>query len=144
MANTNTNIWMNNVHFKMVHDGTSATGKKFANVSFDCDASANGLASVSVNAGQVFTATDRQGQPKPDYRNILLGKAGTTRQVSVKQADGTYTRLEMTVEQIKAAFEAGRKAYRDAHKTATVPAVETAAATTEKKPARAKKSAKNG
>lgn len=147
MTNTNTNtavaaqentaavqnVWMNNVHKAMVHENSTAAGKKFMNISFDCAASATGLASISVNPGQVRTATDKTGVEKPDWKNVLLGKPGTTRQVSIKKADGTYERITMSVEQIKTCFEEGRKAYREAHKTV---AADAAAATTEQKPAR--------
>ena len=148
------NIWLNNVHKDMVHENTSAAGKKFANISFDCPSSASGLASVSVNIGQVFTATAKDGTPKESYRNILLGKPGTVRKVSIKMADGTYSRVDMSVDQIKASFEDGRKAYRAAH-PAAAPAVATAeteaaapaaaaavAGTTTKKSSRRKATAK--
>lgn len=149
------NVWLNNVHKAMVHDNTSAAGKAFKNISFDCPSSATGLASVSVNPGQVYQATDKSGAPKADWVNVLLGKPGTTRKVSIKKADGTYERVEMSVEQIKASFEAGRKAYRDAHKGQGQPAVATesenaapaqaaaAAATEEAKPARKRSSKKS-
>lgn len=119
------NIWLNNVHKAMVHENTNGQGKKFLNISFDCAASATGLASVSVNPGQVFQATDKSGAPKADWVNVLLGKPGTTRKVSIKKADGNYERVEMAVEQVKAYFEDGRKAYREAHKGQPAVATET-------------------
>lgn len=110
------NIWLNGVHTKMVHESVNKEGKPFYNVSFSCKASANGLGSVSVNAGQIRTATKRgTGEEQPDYKNVMLGKPGTKRQVSVQKDDGSFDRIEMTVDEILAAFKEGRAEYRKAH-----------------------------
>lgn len=110
MAN---NKFMNNVNNAMIHEATGAKGT-FKNVSFGCDKSANGLATVSVNDGQVMQATRKDGSAIDGYSSVLLGKEDAKRNVSVQLEDGTYTTIEMTVGEICACYEGARAAYRKA------------------------------
>ena len=107
------NLFLNNVNEKMLHSQQGAKGE-FYNVSFGCDKSASGLATVSVNKGQVLTATRKDGSTIDGYKSVLLGKPETKRLVSVQQADGTYASVEMTNAEIEAAYAAARAAYRAA------------------------------
>ena len=111
MADTVKNIWLNYVAIAMTHKVT-ANGKDFTNVSFDCTESANGIATVSVNNEQIKASTNKDGAEVAGYVNVLLGAPGSKRKVSVLQADGSYGKVEMTVEQIQEYFTAGREAFR--------------------------------
>ena len=104
----NKNIWLNYVSKAMIHDSADKT---FKNVSFDYPESESGLASVSVRLGQVRPTTDRNGVVQDAYNNVLLGAAGTKRKISIKKG-GDYVQVEVTVEDILNAFNAGREAYR--------------------------------
>lgn len=123
------NVWLNFVSESMVHEAQGPKGP-FKNVSFDCEDSANGIATVSVNMGQVRQSTKKDGTVAAGYVNVLLGAEGSKRQVSVKKADGSYDRVEMTVEAIANSFASGREAYRAAQ-AAAAPAVEPEVETTE-------------
>ena len=115
-ATTIQNVWLNGVNKAMIHEATNKEGKTFLNVSFSYENSANGLASVSVNEGQVRVATKRQtGEEMPNYRNVMLGKPGSKRTISVKNAQGDYDRIEVTVEEILESFKAGRAKWRAEH-----------------------------
>lgn len=121
------NAWMNHVSNRMVHSAT-ANGKTFYNVSFPYAESITGFASVSVSEGQVRQSTKRDGTVSETTKNILLGAPEKIRQVSictVPAANGEkaqYAKVEMTNAQIVEAYEASRKAYKEAQKAATAEA----------------------
>lgn len=124
---TNNNIFLNWISQKLVHQAkaTKADGtvQTFWNISFPYDQSASGFASVSVSNGQVMTARKKDGTTNDNFKNVLLGAPAKVRQVSIKNTDGSYSKVELTNAQILDIYEASRKAYNDAH-----PAANTAAA----------------
>ena len=121
--NTNTEsktVFLNWVSEKMIHVNQTAEGRKFASISFPCDKSATGYASVGVNMGQLLAATKKDKTVVKGYKNVLLGKPDATRQVSIctKAAKGktkaVYEKIDMTNQAIADAVAADRAAYRQA------------------------------
>lgn len=122
-------IFMNYVSRNLVHAQTT-TDKKgdkrtFYNVSVPVADSANGYGSFSVNAGQVFASTKRDGTEISGLCSILLGAPEKTRKVSIacrktKRSKITYTDVEMTNQAILDAWIASRKNYREAQKAVAV------------------------
>lgn len=117
------NIWLNFVSEKMVREQNGPKGP-FYNVSFDCKKSASGIATVSVNKGQVRPSTKKDGSEAAGYVNVLLGAPGSQRQVSVKKEDGSFDRISMTVDEIAESFNAGRSEYRAEQAAKEAPAIE--------------------
>lgn len=129
MANTvKNNAWLNYVHASLIHEGTrtldDGSTKTFYNVSFPCDKSKSGYASVSVSAGQVLDAKNKAGVAKDGYKSILLGKPETVREVSIvtkkatKKNPAEYGKLALTNAEIADAFNSARAAYSKSVKTA--------------------------
>ena len=121
MTNTeNKNVFLNWVSEKMIHVNQTAEGRQFASISFPCDKSATGYASVGVNMGQLLAATKKDKTVVKGYKNVLLGKPDATRQVSIctKAAKGktkaVYEKIDMTNQAIADAVAADRAAYRQA------------------------------
>ena len=121
--NTNTEsktVFLNWVSEKMIHINQTAEGRQFASISFPCDKSATGYASVGVNMGQLLAATKKDKTVVKGYKNVLLGKPDATRQVSIctKAAKGktkaVYEKIDMTNQAIADAIAADRAAYRQA------------------------------
>ncbi len=121
--NTNTEsktVFLNWVSEKMIHVNQTAEGRQFASISFPCDKSATGYASVGVNMGQLLAATKKDKTVVKGYKNVLLGKPDATRQVSIctKAAKGktkaVYEKIDMTNQAIADAVAADRAAYRQA------------------------------
>lgn len=121
--NTNTEsktVFLNWVSEKMIHINQTAEGRQFASISFPCDKSATGYASVGVNMGQLLAATKKDKTVVKGYKNVLLGKPDATRQVSIctKAAKGktkaVYEKIDMTNQAIADAVAADRAAYRQA------------------------------
>ena len=119
MTNTK-NVFLNWVSEKMIHINQTAEGRQFASISFPCDKSATGYASVGVNMGQLLAATKKDKTVVKGYKNVLLGKPDATRQVSIctKAAKGktkaVYEKIDMTNQAIADAVAADRAAYRQA------------------------------
>ncbi len=110
-------VFLNRVSEKMIHEAQGAKGP-FYNVNFDWKDSTTGFASVSVRPAQVMECKDKNGTVLEGKKNILLGDPGTKREISVKQADGSFAKVEVTVEQIKEAFDNARAEYRKSQKKA--------------------------
>ena len=121
---TNTNLFLNYVSEKMLHNNTAGNGKNFVNVSIPCSQSVTGLASFGVNLGQVLDAKKKDGSVVAGYKSILLGKPEGTRQVSIctqatkGKKKAVYSNIQLTNKDIQDAVEANRKAYRAAKATA--------------------------
>ncbi len=108
-------VWVNWVSVSMLPDAKKKNGELlgFKNLLFSYEGSANKIASVSLRPGQVRNCTQIGSQiPEKKYRNILLGNPGTVRDVSILKADGTYTKIQMTVEQIVASIAEGYAKYK--------------------------------
>ena len=113
------NIFLNAVSSKMLHTNTTSEGKEFVNVTIPYAGSKTGLASFGVNSGQVLDAKRKDGTVIDGMKNILLGKAEGTRQVSVctkmtKAGKKTYASVALTNQQIADAFNAARAEYKAA------------------------------
>ena len=119
------NLFINLVNSEMIHFNDRLDGKgQVANVSFSCDKSKTGIASVGLNPGQILDATRKDGTVIEGYNSVLLGAADAKRQVSIckkvatKTKAATYDTIEMTNAEILTAFLDGRKAYRESVKEA--------------------------
>ena len=124
MANSKTNgLFINFISEKMLHVQTNKTdGRQFYSVSVTCPASASGFGTIAVTTGQIFNATKNFGKTEvAGFKNVLLGAPEKLRKVSIKLADGSYSTVEMSNQAILDAFEAERKAYKDAHPVEAVP-----------------------
>lgn len=119
MSNTK-NVFLNWISEKMIHVNQTAEGRQFASISFPCDKSATGYASVGVNMGQLLPATKKDKTVAEGYKNVLLGKPEAERTVSIctKAAKGkakaTYENVKMTNQDIADAIAADRAAYKAA------------------------------
>lgn len=117
------NLFINLVNSAMIHMNDRLDGKgQVANVSFSCEKSKTGIASVGLNPGQILDATRKDGTIIEGYNSVLLGAADAKRQVSIckkvatKTKAAQYDTIEMTNAEILTAFLDGRKAYREAAK----------------------------
>lgn len=111
------NVFANNVNRAMIHEKTREDGKKFFSVSVETDKSKSGMATYSVNEGQILDKKDKEGNVVAEhYCNILLGKPEATRSLSVavgrKNKEGKYTKFD-TIEVTNAEVS---KMHRDAQK----------------------------
>ena len=127
MANStknNNGLFINFISEKMIHLQKNKTdGREFYSISITAPASTSGFGTIAVTTGQVFNATKNHGTEEvAGYKNILLGAPEKMRKVSIKLADGNYSTIEMSNQDILDAFEAERKAYKDAHLVAMAPA----------------------
>ena len=122
MTNTK-NVFLNWVSEKMIHVNQTAEGRQFASISFPCDKSATGYASVGVNMGQLLPATKKDKTVVEGYKSILLGKPDAERTISicVKAAKGKakakYDNIKLTTPPSAAATAADRAASRQAPAT---------------------------
>jgi len=113
----NNYIWLNNVHSAMIHPRISNRNgqpHEFSSLSFGCDKSVNGIANVSLNNAQIREATHRDGTINANYRNILIGKAGQKKQISILSKKG-YKKIEVTCEEILESFNSAREKYKATH-----------------------------
>lgn len=123
MANNNTTtqetkatlIYLNNVNNKLIHDvqPKDPNKKAFKNVSFACDKSINGLATVGVSVNQVKPATRKDNSVIEGYSSVFLGdNPAQERQVSIRvkegEGDDCFEKITMTVQQIYDSYEANR------------------------------------
>lgn len=120
MSNKKDGVFVNRVSIQMLPDAKSKDGKLlgFKNMLFSYQGSANKIASISLRPGQVLDCIKYGSTvPEKNYRNILLGNPGTVRDVSIKKEDGTYEKIQMTVEQIVASIADGYERYKKQKET---------------------------
>ena len=111
--------FLNYVSEKMIHTNTAKeSGKEFATISISCPQSKTGLATISVNLGQILDAKKKDGTVVKGYKNLLLGAPDKTRKVSIATNKSKYKTVEMTNAAIAEMFNAERQAYRAAQKEA--------------------------
>lgn len=115
MAKTN-GLFINFISEKMLHRQVNkADGREFYSVSVACPSSESKFGTIAVTTGQVFPATKNKGTEEvAGYKNVLLGAPEKMRKVSIKLADGSYTTVEMSNQDILNAFNAEREAYKAA------------------------------
>ena len=115
MAKTN-GLFINFISEKMLHRQVNkADGREFYSVSVACPNSESRFGTIAVTVGQVFPATKNHGTEEvAGYKNVLLGAPEKMRKVSIKLADGSYTTVEMSNQDILNAFNAEREAYKAA------------------------------
>jgi hypothetical protein len=117
--------WANWVTEKCLRLRKSSSGKDFYSVSLPypkADANAKGqrFCSLAVNPSQVKDSTiHATGEVKPGFKNILLGKAGSTKTISYIK-NGQVEKEKITVDEIVELYEADRKEFRAAAVAETV------------------------
>lgn len=117
MANTKNNgLFINFISDKMLHKQVNKSdGREFYSVSVACPNSESKFGTIAVTVGQVFNATKNHGTETVDgYKNVLLGAPEKMRKVSIKLADGSYSTIEMSNQDILNAFNTEREAYKAA------------------------------
>lgn len=116
MANKTNGLFINFISDKMLHKQTNKNdGREFYSVSVACPNSESKFGTIAVTIGQVFNATKNHGTETVDgYKNVLLGTPEKMRKVSIKLADGSYSTIEMSNQDILDAFNAEREAYKAA------------------------------
>lgn len=114
------NAWMDFVRDKLLHPRKTGKQKDVVSVSFPYPNSPNGYASFLVNPEQLYQSTrkDEEGNTVDveGYHNVLLGDPDKTRKVSVPAAEGGFSYVNLTNEDIMNLFNAERAKYRAAKK----------------------------
>ena len=110
---TKSNVFFNFVPESLCHPNVTKAGKPFTNVSFYCDKSATGLASLSVNNGQVLDARKKDGTVVKGFKSILIGRGTGKHKVSIPTGDAKnpYKYVDMTNSEIVDCIETARAAY---------------------------------
>lgn len=116
------NVWANYVSEKLIHaqmtKGADGAERIFYNISVPYEGSKTGYSNFAVNAGQVRTCTNRDGDTVNGCKNILLGDPQKTRKVSIctklatKRKPAGYKQIEMTNQQIADLFNKKRNSGR--------------------------------
>jgi len=107
------NIFVNGVSGKLITARTkNGSEKTFKSVSLP------GIGNIAVNDKQVMAAKRKDGTIVEGMYNILLGKPGSTKTVSVGSKEAGYHDEKLAVEAIATAWAESRKAYRAAQETA--------------------------
>jgi hypothetical protein len=125
MANKTNGAFANRISEKLIHYNTNKkTDKQFANVSIPYAESLNGYATTPVSMGQVLDAKNQDGSIATGVKNIYLGEADKTRDLSVlvkeatKRKPAEYKTVTLTNKEIADLVKADKAAYRKAQKEA--------------------------
>ena len=123
-----TNVFLNGISEKMIQpaakDGkTAKDGKDWQRVGVSMPGGKVGHILVlpqQIKEAKSFSkGADGQtvSNPRPGYKNILIS-GNVNVQTDEKDKDGNYVTKPMSAEDLKTAYEAARKEYRDAQKAA--------------------------
>lgn len=110
-------VFINHYPAAMIHNRTytnkNGVEKQFVSVSISCPASKSGMGSIALNLKQVLPAL-KKNQPVEGRRNLFLGAANETRQVSIatNKAKTKFKNIEMTNKDIADMVNNARAAYK--------------------------------
>ncbi len=101
-------VEIRNYPTSLIHDYTSSDGSVFHSLSFRWK---DAWASLILPGESVSQSVMRNGKPIEGRQNIILGDPEQIRNVSVRQEDGSYSRVPVFNRSILSAITASRQEY---------------------------------